>query len=90
MNLRIHKGFSDIEQDIHRFYEDGTVNAQLTALKIAARAMAIAVAAEANAFDKVVLKEIKSDVDRNLESRLYELECKLHEQANPDPDGGTT
>jgi hypothetical protein len=41
-HLRTHKGFSDIEQDITLFYDDGTVDALTTALKVAARALIIA------------------------------------------------
>jgi hypothetical protein len=42
MHLRQHKSFSEIEQDIKRFYDDGTVDVTETALKIAARALAVA------------------------------------------------
>jgi hypothetical protein len=42
MKLRTHKGFSEIEQDIQRFYEDGTASAATTALKVAGRALSIA------------------------------------------------
>jgi hypothetical protein len=40
--LRQHKAFSDIEQDIKRYYQDGTVDVLTTALKVAGRALAVA------------------------------------------------
>jgi hypothetical protein len=40
--LRQHKTFSDIEQDINRYYYDGTVDALTTALSVASRALTVA------------------------------------------------
>lgn len=48
MNLREHKGFSEIEQDVQRFYDDGTVEAVKVAMTIAGRALAIARTAKPN------------------------------------------
>ena len=41
--MNLHKAFSDIETDIRTFY-DGDIEADYTALKVAGRALAIALA----------------------------------------------
>jgi hypothetical protein len=72
-HLRTHKGFSDIEQDIKLFYDDGTVDALATALKVAARALVIAQPLFATPADRNDINALKQKVFDYIMQRQDEL-----------------
>ena len=76
MQLRTHKGLSEIEQDIRLYYDNGTVDALLTALQIAGRALAIAQPL-ADAFDRPAVIAAKQQVF----ALIHDRQCELNEVA---------
>lgn len=82
-HLREHKSFSEIEADINRFYDDGTVGAYLTALKVAGRALAVALVAapESDARAVRIARQLVFDLLLDLEGDRAVARCSA-----PDDD----
>lgn len=72
MRVRSHERFSRIENDINRFYEDGTVDLQETALKVVCRALSVVVD-NMDAYTRARFEGAKTTLEALLLQRQEEL-----------------